>query len=76
MRWERPQLSMAGHGPERHADMKVLRDAANCSIALADMLPEGVAVKKGCDLQGSAAASIVTCMCNSRLSSARRHGSQ
>jgi hypothetical protein len=40
---------MAGHGLEGHTDAKVLRNAANCSIPLAGMLPDSVAMKKGHD---------------------------
>ncbi len=54
-------------------DVKVSRDPANCSIALAGMLTDGVAMTKGRDLRGSAVAPIATCRCNSRLSSARQN---
>jgi hypothetical protein len=67
---------MAGDGPEGHADMKASRNAANRSIALVGMLPDGIDVKKGRDLSGSAVAPIPTCRCNSRLFSARWYGSQ
>ncbi len=46
---EQPRLSMAGHGLEEHTDAKALHDAANRSIALTSMLPDGVAMKKGRD---------------------------
>ncbi len=41
---------MTGHGLERHADVKALRDIANRSIAQAGMLPDSVAAKKGGNL--------------------------
>ncbi len=53
--------------------MKVLRYAVNRSKALAGMLPNIVAMKKGRNLRWSAAVPIATCKCNSRFSSARQH---
>jgi hypothetical protein len=41
---------MAGHGQEGHVDAKASRIAANRSIALVGMLPDGVAVEKWRDL--------------------------
>jgi hypothetical protein len=64
---------MAGHSPEGHADEKVLHNAANCTIALTGMLPDSVAMNKGCNPQGSAAAPSAICRRNSRHSNARRN---
>ncbi len=47
---EQPQLSITRYGLEGHADVKVLRNAANRSIALTGMLPDGRAMKKGRNL--------------------------
>jgi hypothetical protein len=43
---EQPLLSVAGQGLEGYVDAKTSCNAANCSIALAGMLPDSVAVKK------------------------------
>ncbi len=64
---------MARHGPEGLEDVKALHNAANWSIALVSMLPDGVAIKMGHNLQGGAATPTVSYWCNNRLSIARRH---
>jgi hypothetical protein len=66
---------MAGHGLEGHAEAKASCDAINHSIALVGMLPDSVAVQKGRNLRESTTALIAMCRCNSKLFSARQHGS-
>ncbi len=67
---------MAGHGPEGHTNLNALHDASNCSIAQVGMLPDNVAVKMVGDPGRSTASPIVICKRNSRLPSARCHGSR